>query len=266
MKTNKENIDLIEKYLDDNLDPEELKLFNQKLNRDPEFHRLYFEMDRLVEGIRISARKTTLEEKLANLERTLPFQKSENRKSGTPVVILMERMMQYKVAIAAVITLLFVATFVLTTRDFGTDPGKLYAQYFEPLENFESRTKRSIENSDAELSQRAFQYYDQGDYQNALDIFKSLQNETLDKTIDPVSRWLYMGNAYMALGDTENAIPLFQQVIEANTGFVVNAKWYLALCYLKQENLQEAKKLLTELETQGRHKHDEAVKILEKLN
>jgi tetratricopeptide (TPR) repeat protein len=265
MKTNKQNIDLIEKYLDDKLDPQELDLFNRKLREDPEFHRLYFDMDRLVEGIRLSARTTTLEEKLANLEGALPFQKSDGKKNDTPVISLRERMMQYKGAIAAAITLLFVAAFALTTLDFGTDPGKLYAKYQEPFDNY-SGQKRSVSVEEVELSEMAFQFYDQGDYQQALDIFIQLENQA-EADVDPsVSRWLYMGNAYMELGNMDSAISMFRNVIDRNSGLVVQAKWYMALCYLKQENLEIARTMFTELAEQGKYKSAESARILDKID
>jgi uncharacterized protein YqeY len=56
MKTNNKDIDLIERYMDEKLDSEELARFNKKLDTDPAFHRLFVDMDRLVEGIRLSAR------------------------------------------------------------------------------------------------------------------------------------------------------------------------------------------------------------------
>lgn len=265
MKTNKQNIDLIEKYLDDKLDPQELDLFNRKLQEDPEFHRLYFDMDRLVEGIRLSARTTTLEEKLANLEGALPFQKSDGKKNDTPVISLWERMKQYKGAIAAAVTLLFAATFALTTLDSGTDPGKLYAKYQEPFDNYPGK-KRSVSAEEVKLSEKAFQFYDQGDYRQAIEIFEQLENQVGVDEDPSVSRWLYMGNSYMEMGNMDNAISMFRRVIDRNSGLVVQAKWYLALCYLKQENLEVARKLFRELAEQGKYKSDESARILDKID
>jgi len=261
MKTNNKDIDLIEKYLDDNLDPEELALFNERLDRDPGFRRLFVDMDRLVEGIRLSARKTTLEEKLANLEKSLPFQKSGREDAGIPVISMWEWVNKYKMATAAVISMLFIATFLLVTQDFTSDPAKLYVANFEPFENFEPGIERSLEKTDLNLRQQAFFYYDQGNYEEALNLFKQLNREDND----PVSLWLYMGNAYMALNDTQSAIPLLHQVVDINSGFVVHAKWYLALCYLKEGNKDEAIRLFTDVVKQGKFMHEEAAKILAKI-
>ena len=255
MKTFKENIDLIERYLDEDLDPAELKKFNQKLEQDPEFRRLFNEMDRLVEGIQISARKTTVEEKLVNLERSLPFRRSQKEAGETPVIRLWERVVQYKVAIAAAITMLFVATFVLITQDFKTDPGKLYAENFEPFPNVGQGNTRSTEMDD---KKRAYTYYDLGRYPEAIKIFEKMDLGTADK--------LYAANAYMAADDMKSAKRLLEQMIQESTGLPLQAMWYLGLCNLKEGDLATARKLFTELKNQGRDKHEEAARILDKMS
>lgn len=269
MKTIKENIDLIERYLDEDLDPAELEHFNKKLAQDPDFRQLYQEMELLVEGIRISARKTTLEEKLANLEKSLPFRKSKREVEDTPVISLWERAWQYKGAVAAAVAMLFVATFVLITQDFKTDPGKLYAENFEPFPNVGPGNTRSAEKDDR---QRAYECYDRGNisqekgnytlafdnYTQALEIFENLELQTADL--------LYASNAYMAVGEIGKAEPLLEQVIERGTGLSIHAKWYLALCYLKEEKLDSAKFLFTELkDLGGEDYHLKASLILEKI-
>jgi tetratricopeptide (TPR) repeat protein len=254
MKTNKEDIDLIERYLDEKLDPEELSLFNQKLDKDPDFRRLFVDMDRLVEGIRLTARKTTLEEKLANLEQSLPFQKSGKEMDETPVIIMWERVKKYKVAAAAVISMLFIATFVLVTQDFSTDPGKLYAENFEPFPNYGPGNTRSSEKDDKQL---AYTYYDLERYTEALEIFENLNLETVDL--------FYASNAYMAVGEIDKAKPLLEEVIERGTGLAVHAKWNLALCFLKEGNLVTAKSLFNDLKNQGGEYQEEASQILDKI-
>ncbi len=255
MKTFEENIDLIERYLDEDLDPAELEKFNQKLEQDQEFRRLFNEMDRLVEGIRISASKTSLEEKLANLEKSLPFRKTRQGVEETPVIRLWDRARQYKGAMAAAIAMLFVATFVLITQDFKTDPGELYAKSFVPFPNVGPGDTRSAEKDN---QQRAYTYYDMGRYEDALKIFTQMDMDTADK--------LYAANAYMAIGDIAKAIPLLEQVSERGTGLSIHAKWYLALCNLKEENLASARSLLTDLKNLGGEYHEEATRTLEKLD
>mgnify|MGYP001553167931 CR=1 FL=1 len=75
MKNIDEHIDLIERYLYDDLTQEELEEFNDLLRQDAEFNKLFYEMDHLLDGIRRSAKKTTVEEKLARLEEALPLSK-----------------------------------------------------------------------------------------------------------------------------------------------------------------------------------------------
>jgi len=73
MKNINEHIDLIERYLYDDMTHEELEELNELLKTDSEFNKLFHEMDHFTEGIRRSAKKTSVEEKLAKLEKALPY-------------------------------------------------------------------------------------------------------------------------------------------------------------------------------------------------
>ncbi len=69
MKDQENHIDLIDKYLKNELSEEELLQFEGKVIEDESFGQLLNEMNTLVEGIKLSASKTTLDEKLNRLDK-----------------------------------------------------------------------------------------------------------------------------------------------------------------------------------------------------
>ena len=88
MKKINEHIDLIERYLYDDMTREELEEINELLKTDAEFNKLFHEMDHFTEGIRRSAKKTTVEEKLANLEEALPRMMRVNQGDQSDNIII----------------------------------------------------------------------------------------------------------------------------------------------------------------------------------
>lgn len=259
MKNIDEHIDLIERYLYDDMTQEELEEFNGLLRKDPEFNKLFYEMDHLLEGIRRSAKQTTVEEKLARLEKALPTIEVEGIKTKhkSNFVIGVYRK-EYRMAIAAVISILLVSTIVFTTINNSSDPADLFDKYFMAYENL-SGIERGT--NDVEKLQYAMIAYDQADYQKSIEIFKQI--EIIDE--NKIQIWLYSGNAYMMLDRIEEAIGCFKNIIEENSGFEMDAKWYLSLCYLKQGEIELAKPLLTEIKESEGSRFKEADEILSKL-
>jgi len=259
MKNNHKDIDLIERYLNKNLTQDEREVFNRKLEADLEFNRLFFEMERFIKGIHLSAQNTTKEEKLSNLEKALPIKKKQENKEEIPVIPMWGWLIQYKTVIAAVITPLILVSIVIFNLKTSNDPLPLFNQYFTYYDNQGSGILRG--DKDEELLQTALLLYDRGKYLESLQIFDQIKiNEKNNKTI-----WMYAGNANLGQGNTSKAIPMFESIIQHNTGFVLQAKWYLSLCYLKDGNLEKAESLLEEIKTIGKYKSEEAGKILDQI-
>ncbi len=263
MKDNKDHIDLIERYLDEDLTREELEMFSRKLKEDTEFSQLYYEMDRFVEGIRRSASQTSMEEKLARLEQSLPVKKNQSEGSGTQVRRLWRGVRDYKYAIAASISVLIAAAIIFFNPFYSgkMGPVQLADMYFEPFENAGGGIKRSADE-EKELLQEALLAYDQGNYVSAIGLF----NEIPVTDENRLEVLMYAGNAYLATGQTAQAKEMFTNIIEDNMGLVIQAKWYLSLCYLKEGDVVNARPLLEEIESTGKYnKSDDAAEILDKL-
>lgn len=283
MKNIDEHIDLIERYLYDDLTQEELEEFNDLLRQDTEFNKLFYEMDHLLDGIRRSARKTTVEEKLTNLEKSLPATDSESKKSkdkpviplfgynskvGKTVMVTFSTMVnnRYRTAIAAAFTLLIVATVILFNINSNGSPAAIFADHFVPFENQGSHNVRGnnekSENTDQMMIREALVKYDNGDYMGAVEIFDRIEVNESNK----YQVWLYGGNAYLHEGQVEKAKLMFESIIDEDAGYVIQAKWYLSLCHIKNGEIEKAKPLLEDIKNEEKSsKSKEAGNILSRL-
>jgi len=259
MKNIDEHIDLIERYLYDDLTQVELDEFNDLLREDPEFNKLFYEMDHLLDGIRRSAKQTTVEEKLARLEEALP-EKTESKEQVRilPVISFKDFKNNYKMAIAATLSLLLVSTIVITNLNSNKNPDDLFVQYFKTYENIGGIERGK---SDVERLQYAMIEYDKGNYERSIQIFEQIEISDENK----FEIWLYGGNAYLSLNRLNEAKNSFNNIIEANFEFVNDAKWYLSLCYIKEGNVELAKPLLQEVKESGRAQYKEAEELLNEL-
>ncbi|MCK5206715.1 MAG: hypothetical protein KAQ79_01800, partial [Cyclobacteriaceae bacterium] len=89
---NKRNlhIDLIEKYLDGNLDIKEVELFQKTLENDEEFVRELNDMELLIDGIKKTASLTTLEEKLERFETSMKLMENEDDEKANSKTIFFD--------------------------------------------------------------------------------------------------------------------------------------------------------------------------------
>lgn len=275
MKKNNEHIDLIEKYLYDDMTQEELKELNELLRTDAEFNKLFYDMDHLLEGIRQSAKRTSVDEKLATLEESLPpkyeapvipiWRSASNYTGAITAAFSVVVDYKYRTAIAAAFTLLIVATLVLFNTVNQGSPATLFQTYFTPFENNGYGTfrgdKGEVSNKNEALLMEALDAYDKENFSEAAGLFDQITINDENKIVV----WMYAGNAYLYEGQTEKAKEMFQNILNEETSVEVPAKWYLSLCYLKEESLDKAKPLLVEIRDFGRFKSEEAGKILRKL-
>ena len=59
-------------------------------------------------------------------------------------------------------------------------------------------------------------------------------------------------NALMAMTQIDEAQVLFSSIIDRNKSRYINAsKWFLAMCYLKKNKIEEAKKIFSEVESKN---------------
>lgn len=240
------DIDLIEHYLDGKLSDTERLAFEERVRSEAELRAQVEEMKLIREGIVWASRKEVLKS-LKELEATLP-------EVEAPVIPLWRNTW---LQVAAGISLLAVCAYLLWPRT--QEPAQLFAEYFEPYPNIIMPTVRGVVENDSTVKAQAFRAYDQQDYAQAIQLFEKLS--TQDEAV-----LLYLGNSYLASGQPEKALVLFEKVLNDYDVFDEQAEWYVAVSYLKLEEREKAKVALQKVVARESSYKSKAQLILEKLN
>jgi tetratricopeptide (TPR) repeat protein len=135
---------------------------------------------------------------------------------------------------------------------------EVYAEYFKPYANLFEPTVRG--NAGTNKRSEGFSAYENGDYQKAITVFSDLLKEKKDPGI-----MLLSANANLALGRTDNAEGILQDLISSFDELDIQGKWYLALCYLRNEQKDKSIKVLQELATTDSSYASKAKALLEKI-
>lgn len=166
-------------------------------------------------------------------------------------------------AIAASILILFGLFFIWNILDSNRiNSQDLYAENFNIYPNIVAPITRNA--SAKTMQERAFHSYESKDYYNALIIFDSLLIESKsDKHIVN----FYKANIYLETQDsTAKAISLFKSNLERSHPWKDKNLWYLSLAYLKNNEPEEALKVLERLaKSNSTFKQQQRLKLLNQL-
>ena len=248
MTPTEQDITLVERYFDAELSEVEIKNFHSRVAGDEMFRSLVQREKVIIGAIRNQGLADTLnylksvEEKIqGNLSHTF----TQRPKTW------------YYYAAAAVVALLIAVTFLLPSQQTSDE---LFAEYFTPYGNVFEPTMRS--NEDAKVTRRtqAFQAYENKDYQRAEAIFTALIMEKKE----PETLFL-LGNTNLILGHTSEAQKNFTTLIQDFDDLDLQGKWYLSLSYLKNDDRENARKMLRELGTTENSYASKAKELLQKI-
>jgi len=138
---------------------------------------------------------------------------------------------------------------------------RLYTSYYEPLNdvNFIGRGAQEVEFSEF---QNALNQYLDGAYASSSRLLA-----TIGAAYPGFAEAkLYYGLSLMGEEEYEASIKIFESFISEFEKYEAEAKWYLALSYLKLEKIPEAGELMTELAHQEGSLGKEAAKISKRLS
>lgn len=121
-------------------------------------------------------------------------------------------------------------------------PGELYAAYYQPYNVIDGQT-RSLEQEVNSKFKEGVKLYKSGNYSQAALIFKDLLN--IDNGASKIK--LLYGISQMEQENYNLAIFSFKEIIAANGDYLIESKWYLAMCYLRLDDINSAKVILKEL-------------------
>ena len=306
MKNFDEHIDLIERYLYDDMTQEELEEFNGLLRKDPEFNKLFYEMDNLLEGIRRSAKQTTVEEKLALLEEALPFKSNPeiNQESTNTIKRIIDSMNMYldqfiaklfnldreeitvvpinsrgqastftilgriKLIAASSIIMIFLVTTILYTQLSAVSHIELYSNNFEPLILDSSVVRSGGDNEKSmnltpdEILIMANHEFNNSNFGKAISLIEKIPDS------DKLLGMKYCGAlSYMKIENFDRAKDLWNQLEQENDiVWQERSKWFLALCYLYENDTESVVKYLKNVSEIGGENQERAIQLLKKVN
>jgi tetratricopeptide (TPR) repeat protein len=164
--------------------------------------------------------------------------------------------MKYAAAIVGLAILGGVTLF--SGRNFSND--EILNRFYKPYETTtSSRSDLAVINSDYNT---ALDYYKIHDFRNAAIYFsKALENEPGN-----MQSALLNGISNFEINNYPEAKHSFVKVIDDNKNLFINhAQWYLALCYIKTDELVKAREQLAVIEKSRSIYKNDAKKILRKL-
>jgi tetratricopeptide (TPR) repeat protein len=212
----------IENYLSGEMEAAEHEAFRAKLSDDPLLREKLKEVQLTTTGIR----EAGLTEKI----------KEWNQEADrTKITFIPERKLKTMWLAAASIILVAVTAFFWFNKE--TQGEKLYAQYYEADPGL--ATAMSV--SDNYDFNRGMIDYKTGKYTEAINAWRPLlANQPGNDTLH-----YFTGLSFLALNESDSAVHHLQQTIAAERSNLLNeARWYLALAFLKKDKIKEAEPLI----------------------
>jgi predicted Zn-dependent protease len=108
---------------------------------------------------------------------------------------------------------------------------------------------------------QAIQAYEKEDYFEAVNAYQKLVSNNPDN----VKNNLFLGISFLGTNQPKKAIEVLSKLTQSEA-FHFDIKWYLALAYIKNKELQQAQLLLTNLAEQENYYKNDAQEILDKLD
>jgi predicted Zn-dependent protease len=134
----------------------------------------------------------------------------------------------------------------------------MYTAYFEPFDSPGSGITRG--SSEVTLKTQAYEAYDNGNYKDASQLFEKIVKEKEDAIAQ-----LCLGNSYLSQNELAKAEKIFTDMVAKHTELITQAKWYLALTYLKENKMERAKSTLWEVSKSSTY-GEKARKLLKELD
>jgi len=241
-----ENEELIHKYFQDKLTPEEQNQFDKLLKEDTDFKE-QFEFENNVQEIIKDKERTVLKDKLQKFEKEIKNPSDNKFLFWKPL------------RIAASIAIILVAGWYFYTINFSMNAEKLYTANYEKYPNTIYAITRDT-TKDTSLEFRAFEAYEASDFERSIPLFTELKESKNPEYVD-----FYLAQSYLNNDQLDKAIGLFTDISTHKKEFSSESYWYLALTFLKANKKKKAIKTLENLIQDGGYKKVEATILLKKL-
>jgi tetratricopeptide (TPR) repeat protein len=249
MKQEKDFSLLIDRYMNGEMEKEELNWFEGEVNKDKTLSaeiKLQYEIGSSIldeEEMDLRAQLGKIEQQV--LPKKAKFVSFRNMNRGAAA------------AVASILLLLAVAAWLLLSHGIPRSNDQLFARYYEPYKSLAS--VRSGDQVVDNLLTNALQNYEKGDFIAALSLFEQV---LVADSKDATSRF-YQGISFLETQKYQNAGNSFHSVINHRDNlFIEQAQWYLGLCYLRTDESEKARDQFNRIVDSKGHYSKNAKKIL----
>jgi len=242
---NPELTDKIERYLNNEMQPQERDDFELELASDEELKRSL----ELYRGIDTTMSATTKEKELRQSLQQMNreyFAEGGNIKQG--------RFKKWLAIAASVLVIVFGAVYFLSSGKSSAE--ELYAEFARPAPlNIQMRG-----NTTDSLAQEAASAFNKKDYPKA----RTLLEEYIKLQPADVQMEFALGICYVETAEYARAEGIFAKQVSARTAFAEAAAWWLGLCWLKIKDYPQCKSYLERIPQTSPY-YTRARELLEKL-
>jgi tetratricopeptide (TPR) repeat protein len=239
----------LEDYLDGNLSNEEISLMLKELECNEKLaSELY---------LRLEVNQLIKDKGFFELQNKLNLQMNSTGENSTILNLGREFMKTWHLAAASFALVLVVGGlwYILSNKPQSTE--QLVNKYYKPAHPI--LQIRSAESNKENAMDQAFKFYRENDFNNALNYFKSIENQ--------ITARFYSGVCLIELQQYNQAIESFVYVINDNDNlFVEQAEWYLGLIYLMDNQKNLAIKQFEKITVENSFYSAQANEILKYLN
>ena len=243
------SLELIEKYFDKSLAPSEMDDFNNKLATDREFALLFSNYQLAMKSAEHYG-KIKMKERI----KKIMDEEKNTRPAWYPNNWL-------KIAAVLIVLLTVSSPFIYNYYGGRQDYQELFNENFNLYPNVLNQRGNDLQNN--LMLSEAMSYYSNKDFVNAVALMEELikNHDSLAGTID-----FYRGICLLGAGKDDDAADVFSNILaKPDESFKNQAKWYLALTYLKSGKREEAEELLKEISVEKAYNYLKAEKVLEEL-
>jgi tetratricopeptide (TPR) repeat protein len=222
--TEAESIELAERYCLNVLDEGERARVEEIARLDPAFREVMDDTKILLAALKLEGRDRLLND-------MKHWETAHVRKPAVRTVSW-----QAWTAMAVAATVLITLGFYYLKPQSEMPTLSLFDSYYQPYPNVVMPAVRGTLDDSSSLAV-AYQAYERGEYAKASKLLANLPEKD-------ASVHFYLGQCYLASGETDLAVASFVTCLDAQGPFLSQSQWYLALAYLKKGDLRLAQETL----------------------
>ncbi len=219
----KEEFELLERFIDNDLNPEERSAVKKLIALDPNLSKEL--------KLRIDVNKALMEKDIMKLRSDLRMIHAASQKSRSGKVLqLVTR--NWHLAAASIVIFIMIGSFLLTNLN-NTSSDRIYEKYYALEDAVITSRSGNIENSQLSIALDKFQ---NKEFVEAIALLSPMDENQMAQ--------YYLGLSFMEMEQFSDANQSFQKLLDQKDNiFIDQVKWYKALCLLKM-NEKEAASLL----------------------